>query len=99
MDERNYYLALKTLDTLKVSLKTVPQCRLTRNLEAFIQPQTDKIIVCFLISLAHLQNLCRSAFLKWCGEIRSVCRTIGEASMIRAFNRKHKDADSKLSAF
>lgn len=45
MDEKNYYLALKTLDTLKVSLKTVPECRLTRNLQAFIQPQTDKIIV------------------------------------------------------
>ncbi|CBK23497.2 uncharacterized protein [Blastocystis hominis] len=85
VDEKNYYLALKTLDTLKVSLKTVPECRLTRNLQAFIQPQTDKII-----------SLCRSAFLKWCGEIRSVCRTIGEASMIRAFNRKHKDADAKL---
>lgn len=44
-NEGKYYLALKTLDTLKSNLESVPSCRLSRNLKAFIEPQTNQIIV------------------------------------------------------
>ena len=45
VEKENYYLALKTLDTLKTNLKNVPSCRLSRVLEAFIKPKTDDILV------------------------------------------------------
>ncbi|KAK8833216.1 hypothetical protein WA577_002830, partial [Blastocystis sp. JDR] len=84
VNDEKYYLALKTLDTLKTNLKSCPSCRLSRVLEAFIKPQTDDII-----------EKCRQSFYKWCREIRSVCQMIGEACMIRTFNRKQQNLDAK----
>ena len=96
VEEEKFYLALKTLDTLKTSLISVPSCRLTRNLEAFIKPQTDLILVVHECVL-NLQERSRQSFYKWCREINPVCRMIGEASMIRAFNRKQQEGTVKGS--
>ena len=42
------------------------------------------------------QNRCRSSFLEWCRTIAPICHTIGEASMIRAFNRRQQESTSGI---
>ena len=48
---------------------------------------------------SYLQERCRQSFYRWCREIYSVCRTIGEASMIRAFNRRQEGGSKGSMSF
>ena len=65
--DNKYFPALKTLNTLKGYLKDIPNCRLSRNIQAYIQPQIEKVL-----------NAVNDSFEEWSERIAVVSIPIGQ---------------------
>ncbi|KAK8808459.1 hypothetical protein WA158_008360 [Blastocystis sp. Blastoise] len=67
LSENKYFPALKTIYTLRSYLKDIPNCRLSRNIQAFIQPQIDRVI-----------DAVNDSFVEWTEKIAIVSTPVGK---------------------